>query len=181
MHKLTTTIIAILAITLLASGCGDDHKSAEELGTQAQTEMLERAFDVVPPYQPTSFPGREAINKSLQAGEQGPWYVYALAFDGTPLFNIVSEFRPYNKCHSITSPQRLQRFRIEGVSGAHDAIAQAPGLDGIYYSSGGCHTYVVEDVDTGSIIDLSGSTFTIVASLRPLDIETDPLISQPDG
>ena len=180
MHKLTTTIIAALVIMLLASGCEVGSKSAEELGSEAQTEMLERAFDVVPPYQPTAFPGRDAINRSLRAGEQGPWHVYALAFDGTPLFYIVSEFRPYNKCHSITSPERLQRFSKQGL-GSVDAIAKAPALDGIYYSSGGCHTYVVEDVTTGSIIDLSGSTFTIVASLRPLNIETDPLISESDG
>ena len=180
MRKLTTTIIAALVIVLLASGCGVGSKSAEELGSEAQTEMLERAFDVVPPYQPLSFPGRDAINQSLRAASKDRGMCTRSRSTARRCSTSCRSSGPYNKCHSITSPERLQRFSKKGL-GSVDAVAKAPALDGIYYSSGGCHTYVVEDVTTGSLIDLTGSAFTIVASLRPLNIETDPLIGEPDG
>ena len=178
MYRLIATIVAIVMLAAVAASCGDGQTTttAEQKGTEAQTAVLETAVAAVPPYQPTLFPGRDAINKSLRAGEQGPWYVYALDPQGDPIFYVVSDFRPYNKCHSITSPDRLVHHHDH--SDYDHFLGQAPALDGIYYSSGGCHTYVVEDVNSGAMIDLSGSQFTIVASLFPLAIETDPLIPE---
>ena len=128
-----------------------------------QADVMDRAIAAEPPYQPTRFATREAINRSIEANETSPWFVYALTFTGDPVFYIVSSYRPQNRCHSITNP--------DAISDHGRFLRQAPAVDGVFYSSGGCHSWHVEDIVTGGLIELSGTAFTIIASEHPLPIE----------
>ena len=86
---------------------------------------------------------------------------------GEPLFYILSDFKPMNICVSLTSPDRV-------VGGTNSKVTMsAPALDGVYYGGAGCDAWYMFDATTGGMIELAGSTFTLVSSRVPLYLETD--------
>ena len=97
--------------------------------------------------------------------------------DGTPLFYIVSDSKPQNICVSITSPERLVRADMGQYRG--NLVMSAPALDGVYYGGAGCNAYYMFDSLTGTMIELAGSTFTLISSKVPLYLETDVTRLQP--
>jgi len=172
-------IVALAVATSVLAGCEEEADLAKSRATQQS--LMERANAAVPAYEPTQFAGREDINWSLRETEgRHTWFVYALAMDGTPLFYVVSDMKPRNKCISITAPDRV-------IGGAKSRVAvSAPALTGTYFGGANCQTFYMRDAQTQSYIELSGSTFTIIASKAPLPIETDQLrpqvrLPQPDA
>ena len=153
-------VIAALLVT--GSSCNSDLDASHAV----QQDVMERAIDAVPPYQPTEFPAREAINWYLQETEAASeWYVYALNEEGTPVFYVVSSIKPLNICVSISSPDRKTPA----------GVISAPALDGVYYGGAGCDAYYMQDVTTGNFIEIAGRTFTIISSKVPLGLETDAI------
>lgn len=165
--SLIATGILLAGLALGAVKCSEDNDSKQS--QQAQQQVTQNAFSAVPPYIPSKFSGREDINWSIQETEgRHTWYVYALAMDGRPIFYIVSDMRPRNKCVSITAPDRVQ-YRH-----GHANVRKAPSMLGTY-GGGACDTYYVREAATKAYIQLSGRTFTLLASKAPLPIETDRL------
>ena len=157
-------LLGMLAIMLVAVGFGCSSSDLQK-SRQIQQSVLSNAFDSVPPYQPNDFAARKAINWYLEETESfETWYVYAVNRDGTPMFYVVSDFKPQNICVSITSPDRAI-----GQGGS----MSAPALDGVYYGGAGCYAYYMRDANTGGFIELAGQTYTLISSKTPLFLETD--------
>ena len=167
LKKIAALLVVGLAAGALAA-CGEDDD--RKVGAEKQKAVMERAVAAVPAYEQQEFAAREDINWSLQETEgRHIWYVYVMAMDGAPLFYVVSDVRPRNKCVSITPPDR----RVTGTNGA--VALSSPALDGTYYGGGKCDTYYMRDAKTGGYIQLTSSTSIMVASKVPLSIETDEL------
>ena len=161
----------MVALVAMACNMPEDHiKKSKEV----QQRVQQTATEAVPPYQPTEFSIRKDINWYLQETEGShTWYVYALNMLGEPMFYIVSDVPPTNVCVNVTS--------AETIDSTWGVVLTAPSLNGVYRKSGACNTYFMRDVSTGSVIKLSGTTFTLIASKQPLAIETDLLGSVPEG
>ena len=135
-----------------------------------QQNVMNNAFDAVPPYQPKDFAARRDINRYLKETESSAtWYIYALAMDGRPLFYIVSSMKPRNICISVTSPDRTVFY--DGRTTGY--VRSAPALDGVYYGGAGCDSYYMVDAATDAYLELSGRTFTLITSKAPIFLETD--------
>ena len=170
MRKILLALSLLAAMLFTFAGCDDGQTTDSQKSAAVQQAVSQSAFDAVPPHQPREFPARHAINRYLQETESTsePWYVYALAMTGEPLFYIVSETKPLNICVSITTPDR-----IYGNSQGGWVVRSAPALDGVYYGGAGCDAYYMFDSVTGGYIELSGRTFTLISSRHPLFLETD--------
>lgn len=170
------SLVAVLATVILAAAfVACDFGTAEERNLRnaerSQNNVEERAVAAVPPYIPNAFPARETINRYLQETETGTeWYTYALNMLGEPIFYVLSDSKPQNICVSITPPDR----RVQGP-----VVLSAPALDGVYYGGAGCNAYYTFDATTGGMIELAGSTFTLVSSKFPLYLDTDIRRLQP--
>ena len=168
MYKIFTIMMATMVFALI--GCGVAPKGNDlQRSNDIQQEVIGRAFDSVPPYQPNDFAARKAINWYLQETESfDTWYVYAVNRDGVPMFYVVSDFKPQNICVSITAPDRLHDDYDWG------AVISSPALDGVYYSgNSSCNAYYMRDSTTGGFIEIAGDTFTLISSKTPLYLETD--------
>lgn len=175
MKKLTR-IGVLIALTIIGGvllvACAGEPSEGVKTSQQVQDEIIADAFQAVPAYQPTSFPAREAINWHLQQTEKAElWYVYALNWEGDVVFYLTSKFRPQSVCVGITAGERLERIKNVGYF-----TVKAPSLSGVYRGNDSCTTFFVQDNLTGNLIEISGETFTIVASTVPLTIETDSAI-----
>lgn len=163
-------LLLLLSLTVIA-GFSTACKGSppQKTSTDIQREQVKTAFDAVPAYQPTTFSLREDINWHLRETEgRHTWYVYALNYVGAPLFYVVSDVRPTNICVNITAAEEINRVRGYGT-----AVTTAPSLNGVYRKSGACNTIFLRDATTGGLIEISGTTFTLISSKQPMFIETD--------
>lgn len=162
-------IVLMTVLTIALMGCAlTPQQNDLERSNEIQQDVLQNAFDSVPPYQPNDFAARKAINWYLQETESfDTWYVYAVNREGIPMFYVVSDFKPQNICVSITAPDRLHDDYDWG------ATISAPALDGVYYGGAGCDAYYMRDATTGGFIELAGQTYTLISSKNPLFLETD--------
>ena len=176
-----TTSVMVLALLVIGAvlliACDVAKDTPVQDSQQIQSEVLRNAFEAVRPYQPTNFPAREAINWHLRQTEQDRlYYVYMLNFQGEPVFYIVSDIRPQNVCVGITAPD--WRDWGGGRNSAGAVNRSAPSLTGVYRGAESCSTFFVRDAATGSLLEISGGGFSIIASTVPLAIETDRLEAQ---
>ena len=169
MRKLKVGLFGIFTFVLLAiTAVACDIKSDTERSAEVQKDVQARANEAVPAYQVQDFTIREDINWHLKETEgRHEWYVYALNFTGEPIFYVVSDVRPTSGCVNLTAVEQ----RVSGSAGA--VALTAPSLNGVYRKSGACSTFFMRDVTTGNLIEISGTTFTIIASKQPLFLETD--------
>ena len=166
------SLLAVAAIALTALACEplEDRNPDLTASTAAQDTVMERAIAAVPPYEPQSYPFREAINWYLEETERTDiWYVYLLSLEGRPIFYIVSDILPLSVCRSITSPQRIVNSR--GTT--EDHVMAAPSLTGTYGSANECQDYFARDAATGAFIKFAPGAASWIASSVPLTIETD--------
>ena len=167
---LVATAVVLAGLSVGAAKCGGGSDLSE--AKQKQQTVMQKATAAVPAYVPSKFSGREDINWSIKETEgRHTWYVYALAMDGKPLFYVVSDMKPRNKCISITAPDRVYSNNAGTVK------LSAPSMLGTYFGgAGNCQTYYLRDAQTGSYIELNGGAFTLIATKAPLSIETDRLL-----
>ena len=173
--RILSLLVIALTVAIFITGCYDSAPDDSQVSRQAQQDVMERAMGAEPAYIPNSYPARESINRYLQEMEiESEWYTYALNMMGEPVFYIVSDYKPINICVSLTAPDRVERSSY-GV-----AVRSAPALDGVYYGGANCNAYYAFDANTGGMIELAGSTFTLVSSRFPLRLETDIPRLQPE-
>ena len=161
--------VIIITIAILVSGC-EERYGKTVAKPEPQNTPYAIADQTVPSYRPTQFSTREDINWHLRETEgRHVWYVYALNYVGEPMFYIISNVRPTNACSSNTANEHL--IELTGYATRH--VMEAPSLNGTYNKEGTCNTIFLRDSTTGNLIEISGTTFTLIASKQPMFIETD--------
>lgn len=135
MHRFTTAIVLLLTVAaVLAVACteetgGDNRKEAVE----SRNRVYDRAESAVPAYEPSAFPGREALNEYTKrhARPNHPYYVYILGENGNVINYFVSKTLPVNQCAFLSSTEDV-RDDEQG-----NLVLTAPSLDGIFYGGSG--------------------------------------------
>lgn len=178
MHRLTTLIVAVLAVVLLvgATACEEGNDKAKEQrnrSIQTRADTFARAEAKVPVPHTENFPLRSLLRVMTEREDMvnHPWYTYVLADTGQTLGYYVTKTPPMNKCNFLSSTEEV-RYSDYG-----NMVLTAPSLDGIYYGGGGasgaCNQWVMQDYSTGALITL-GDVKYFVAD-RPLNLDAEPI------
>lgn len=165
---LLTLILTVLG--LLFAGC-NNVPSADQTNNQARDKLMNRATTQVPVPDVHNFIARKNLAEYMRRMDNPSkvWYVYLLGDNGNIIGYHVGTY-PQSVCTFMTPPKKEQ----DAYNGS--VVVPAPGLDGVYYGSGGCNSSFMFDESTGAMVLIGGLKF--LAYDQPLDIKAQPLTFQ---
>lgn len=172
---ITAAALAFLCVVIIATlnGCQDEQTAADvarERNIAAQNDVISRATAAVPVPHVDNFLARQNLAEYLRRMDDPNkvWYIYELAFTGSPIGYYVSSSYPQSICTFMTPPQQVLQPSSNSY-GNTAVVVTAPALDGIYYGAAGCDLVFFFDLNSGAMVFTSINR--VRASDQPLDIE----------
>lgn len=175
-RRLIFAIIALVAIGLLAAGCGGPNNATankqRQQAIQQRVDEYAKATSQVPTPNVTNFPRRKTLADAVvrQSLPNHPWYVYVLGINGNIEYYFVAKSVPVNDCDYLSSTENVQEF---GGDNGGLAVLGSPSLEGIYQSSSGCNTLTFFDLITDAEVQVNAGQ-TIILD-RPLKVQAQPI------
>lgn len=171
-------VVGSLAVLFLA-GCDQMNASddSRNRGAEEQENIMQRAIDAEPTYQPNNFLTREYVNEYMRRMDDPNkvFYIYLLGDNGNMIGYYVGT-RPVSVCTLLTPPDKLHH--VSGSHGRAMAVTRSPQLDGVY-STGGCDSYFFFDNSTDALLEINGTKFVVVD--KPLNVEAEAITVQSDS
>lgn len=161
---------AIVAFSLMASGCGDDNSGqSKETGTQQSN--YDRLVSQDPAHTMAVSQTRNTINKWIDTWGKDPnkqSYVYMQNANGDLIGFYVLKGLPVSYCTAQTPTYQI-KYDDHG-----NVVVPAPSIDGVYYSGGECNTFYGFDATSGAYIE-----YTVGLGINVL-IYDQPLPNHPN-
>lgn len=173
----TITKFGALALSVaLLAGCNESTSDTRDIGKKEQENIMQRAVDSEPTYQPTNFLTRKYVNEYMRRMDDvnKVFYIYVLGKNGNMIGYYVGT-RPVNVCTLLTPPDQLHH--ANSTNGRAMAVTKAPQLDGVY-SNGGCNVEFFFDNATDALIEIKDLSYFIAD--KPLDVDAEPITVSTD-
>lgn len=164
--------IFILSVFVLfgVTACDLPEPSASQKQEAARDNVMERANAKVPVPQTDNFVTREMIAEYMRRMDEPnkTFFVYVVANTGAVMGYYTTNGAPVSICAFLAPPDK-----VEERYGGSDLVRKAPGVDGVYYSGGGCDTYYFFDANSDAMVQVKG--LNLFVSDQPLSIEAEPI------
>lgn len=172
----TIAVLSALALTACDVSTSNDSRAT---GQKEQENIMQRAVNSDPTYQPSNFLTREAVNEWMRRMDvpDKTFYVYLLGDNGNHIGYYVAQTRPICSSARLTPPDRIRERNASG-GGNYAVTTQAPALDGVYYA-GQCDSYFFFDATTDAFIEIS-NRIDFFTTDQPLKVDADPINVQTD-
>lgn len=170
-----TRIAAAAAVTAIAVGItacegNDPQQSSQQRESESRINSYNQQVAAQPAHEMKYSASRDTINFFIDSwGKEGQLsYVYLVNSEGQPIGYYIIKGRPLTMCAALTPTWDWQ-----DIPGDEDDVKQqvpAPGVDGVYYGSGGgCNTFYGEDATTGAYVEYTaGLGINVLLYNQPL-------------
>lgn len=170
-------VLAALLLITVTSACtmayakngGNDELRIKSVAVRM--DNMEKAVGLWPDPVLQNYPMREALVKYTERQDllNHPYYIYILAFDGSPIGYYVGQTYPQSSCNFLGSTQQI----LPDYEG--DPMVTAPSYDGIFYGGGGasngCTSFFFFDAATDAMQVFSADTWLV--SDAPISLYED--------
>jgi hypothetical protein len=167
----------VLLVTPLVVACSDGESQGSEQIERAVSgrwKNMDRATKKYPDPQLQNFPLREVLIEMTvrQDKVNHPWYIYLFGQNGNMIGHYVGTTVPVNACNFLSSSEDIHEDGNEtGI-----LTVQAPSLDGMYYGSSVCDSWVFIDAASGSMVQIRGMAFHASEAPMILDAEAQKFV-----
>ena len=171
----TVVFLVFVCMATMGAKCGE--KTVEEKGTEAQTNLMEKAQKAVPVPEVNNFQTRKMVAKWMRRMDEPSkeFYCYLMASNGQIVHHFVTNGRPISAGSFMTPPKK--EYSVGGGTGPNP-LGPAPALDGVYYgqgSSAGTARFAF-DAATDAYFEVAGvGNFVMIITDQPLNIDSPRL------
>lgn len=171
MHRLKyLMLLPVLAVALLAAGCGDDGAPAVKAESKTQQNNYAALTVRQPAHTMGYSPTRETINFWIDTWKSPGKlsYVYLQSASGDLLGYYIFKGLPVSYCAALTPTYQFVGTPDDD-SDSKDQQVPAPAMDGVYYSGGQCNTFYGRDASNNAYIEYTaGLGINVLLYDRPL-------------
>jgi hypothetical protein len=175
--RLITILCLVLFALPLIAACSDGESQGSdqiEKAVSGRWNNMDRATKKYPDPQLQNFPLREVlIEMTLRQDKVNhPWYIYLFGQNGNMIAHYVGTTVPVNACNFLSSSEDIH----EDGNEAGILTVQAPSLDGMYYGSSVCDSWVFLDAASNSLVQIRGMAFHATEAPMILDAEAQKFV-----
>ncbi|MEU6362245.1 hypothetical protein [Streptomyces albidoflavus] len=175
MHRLTKTVLSLLAILSIALGAtacsSTSAPSSRAKENSARSSNYDKLVASQPAHDVKYSPTRETKNFWIDTWGQTPGklaYVYVQNANGEYGYFVLKGL-PVTYCVSLLPPETKARLDLGQYEG--ETIVQGPSMDGTYSSQTNCNSFYGKDATTGAYVEFSiGQNQSYFLYDQPLDL-----------